>query len=336
MAYLSWALIGLNILIILIYRPNVVHTGPVASVPHENLKRNVESQDGSSSSDDDLTPEHITAEREAAKPPVKQTGSTSRGLEMFLDLAKPIMDPISSLVGGKLEEEKNKFVKGFMDAITPAVLTTSTTSTTTISPIEDLTKTIVSVPKVVFPQTSRLIDSSVRTITGVLKTSLGVSKQITNKTIPSTDQVSQPLLDPTDHLESAKKVVSSLSGLDVSPRQETEKVYYDFANPDDLAGHRLPKYFSTECTFRYACEVGKTISIVTKPVLSTVHQNRIIQDFQSRYTRALTYGVLTGDCSRYYCVFAQFLGGPTKFTAGMTDLVNRVVNPDVYQAIQGV
>lgn len=123
-----------------------------------------------------------------------------------------------------------------------------------------------------------------------------------------------------------------MSGLDKEVRPESESVYYDHApglNP--LDEYRKPKYFSHDCNFRVACEVGKLLRPVASPLSKIVSTNKVIQDLQNRYTRAATYGLLHNSCERYYCIMVELMGGPTKFAAGLVEMLNRLANPDLYE-----
>lgn len=125
----------------------------------------------------------------------------------------------------------------------------------------------------------------------------------------------------------ASKVIGSVS------RVDDMLAYYHrlpLEAPDDYI---RPKYFSTDCAFRVACEIGSWFLRPNspQPIKDLVKQNRLIHDLQNKYTRAVTYGFLFGDCSRYYCVFLEFSGGPIKFAGAVTEITNRLLNPDLYQ-----
>lgn len=141
--------------------------------------------------------------------------------------------------------------------------------------------------------------------------------------------------DTTKGLLNATKTATNLLGIGGKPvsKQEEDLVYYHrmpfVANDDYLK----PKYFSTDCSFRVCCEIGKWFfrPAVSAPVIkNTVRENKFIHDLQNRFTRAATFGYLYGDCSRYYCVLLELTGGPIKFLAGATEISNRILNPDLY------
>lgn len=114
------------------------------------------------------------------------------------------------------------------------------------------------------------------------------------------------------------------------PPPEDDWKYYEYAGPYEPYAYRRPKYFSKECQFRFACEVGKLMKPLTYPVTRKVETSRFVQDLQNRYTRAMTYGTLRGNCERYYCVLVALLGGPAGFASGVAEIVNRAVNSDMY------
>lgn len=115
-------------------------------------------------------------------------------------------------------------------------------------------------------------------------------------------------------------------------RREDDMVYYNRLTYIPTDDYLRPKYFSTDCSFRFCCELGRWMFRPYSPdlVKRIVLENKFIHDLQNRFTRAATYGYLYGDCSKYYCVVLELTGGPVKFAAGVTELANRFLNPDLY------
>ena len=107
---------------------------------------------------------------------------------------------------------------------------------------------------------------------------------------------------------------------------------FEFAGPFEPFAFRRRKYFSHECQFRIACEAGRLSRPMTHEVSKTVASSRFLQDLQNRYTRAFNYGSLHADCDRYYCVLVKMMGGPAGFASGVAEIINRIVNRDLYEA----
>lgn len=220
-------------------------------------------------------------------------------------------------------EKLTNTTKEIFTTTTTTTSTTTTTTTTTPTPIEDLTKTIASIPSQIMPS-SKLLETPAKVFNSVLQSSLSMPKL----GVDTVDTAAEGLLKVTKH---TGKVVGDLSGLKLKTDPEPDRVYYEYSSNDEHDGVKKPKYFSKQCNFRLACEVGKIVSPVSGPVKPALERNKFIQDLQNRYTRAFTYGMLRGDCSRYYCLIVQLFGGPTGFAKGVSELINRTVNPDLYE-----
>lgn len=126
------------------------------------------------------------------------------------------------------------------------------------------------------------------------------------------------------------KIIERLSGF--SPHPEAEGVYYNgIIAPDEE--WRRPNFFSKSCVFRVSCEVGRLLlkPYSLPPVNLVVERSKLVHDLQNRYTRAATYGLLYGDCSKYYCDMLEFVGGPLRASGAVVELTNRLINPDLYE-----
>lgn len=126
-----------------------------------------------------------------------------------------------------------------------------------------------------------------------------------------------------------------LGGMSQEP--ERESVYY--TNPsqifsgDDTYQWQKPKYFSKHCKFRLSCEFGRFMKPMTpKSVSFMIERSKLIRDLQNRFTRSATYGLLYGDCARYYCLVMEFFGGPVRATGAFAELTTRILNPDLHES----
>lgn len=128
--------------------------------------------------------------------------------------------------------------------------------------------------------------------------------------------------------QQTEKVFTKISGIHLSAPPESENVYYEYSPSDEWDGHRKPRYYSKECNFRLACEVGQMMKPMLGPVAHQFRTNKIVQDLQSRYSRAMAYGTLHDNCEKYYCVFLQLFGGPQKFVAASAEIVSRIAQPE--------
>lgn len=135
------------------------------------------------------------------------------------------------------------------------------------------------------------------------------------------------LLNATD---TTAKLMDQLSLL--TPGPEKERVYYNNIQSDEESW-RKPKYFSTACSFRMACEFGRLLlkPNTPLPVNLVLERSKLIHDLHNRFTRAATYGLLNGECSKYYCVALEFFGTPAQIAGAIVELTNRFTNPDLYE-----
>lgn len=137
-----------------------------------------------------------------------------------------------------------------------------------------------------------------------------------------------PLKDIASVGVHTSKVFTKLSGIGLTAPPESENAYYEYSPSDEWYGHRKPIYFSKECSFRVACEIGRLAKPVLSPVAQQLTTNKIVQDLQSRYSRAFYYGTLYDSCERYFCVFLQLFGGPQKFVAATAEIVKQIASPE--------
>lgn len=107
-------------------------------------------------------------------------------------------------------------------------------------------------------------------------------------------------------------------------------------NPLSIKDGKKTKYFSVECQFRVACEVGKLMKPFAAELAKVLETSKVIQDLQNRYTRSFTYGMAHSSCDRYYCLFLQLFNGPESFAKGLTEMINRMANPELYEGMQSI
>lgn len=231
-----------------------------------------------------------------------------------LDSLKPFLDT------SKYLDPKTSPIKPFMELIMPKQ--GPTTTTTTFSPIEDLAQRIIKFP----------VDLPDHLGADLLKNSpLSAGNDVLQAILPAGQALlgQNPIKTMT---QTTGKIMEQLSGLNLNKMSpENQAMYYEYRNNDEPYGFRSHKYFSRECHFRFACEVGKMLRpFGGSSIAETLEKNRFIQDLQSRYTRAITYGLVYNDCERYYCLLKQLFGGPLEFAGGMAELMNRIANPDMY------
>lgn len=217
----------------------------------------------------------------------------------------------------KQRDKKDKKRKN-VEEVEEAILSKNVGKTTTLSPLEQLTKTLTNPIAMALPG-SKLLEGPTQAFNSVIA---GPANPVNIAT------VSLPKV-----FENTGKIVSSLSGTNLKPRPDDESAYYEIRPGDEPFEYRRPKYFSYDCQFRFACEFGRAMRPITAPFSKGLINNRVFQDMQNRYTRAMTYGSLYDDCERYYCLLIQFVGGPEKFARGVAELVNRVANPEMYDGI---
>jgi len=252
------------------------------------------------------------------------------GLSIFREIGQASLEPIVKKVAEELTKplQTNDAMKALIKIVAPKLVTTTTAATTTTavivttdSPIDDLTKTIIRLPANL-PK-SGLLDGPAKVLNSMIATSINIGQAGTD----TVDDVADQAIKVS---EATGKAAVGLSESTLQEAPESDDAYYEDIE-DEPENHRKPKYFSRECSFRIACEIGKTVRPMTVPVYKLVERNKIIQNLQNRYTRALTYGVLHNECSRYYCFFVQLMGGQAQFASGIAELIKRVSNPGLYE-----
>lgn len=215
------------------------------------------------------------------------------------------LEPMIQMFNTQLQDQGTKspsILKPILNILTPSTPPPAkTTTTTTRSPIEDLTRTLVGGIPGALPQS------------GLLQGPATVLNSMISLTNP------------------LGKVLGGSSKSDPEGEASDDRIYYEYDYGEEASGRKRPHYFSHDCNFRVACEIGRTIRPMTTPFHKIVETNKLIQDLQNRFTRAATYGMLHNDCERYYCLFVKILGGPKQFASGVADMVNRLANPEMYQ-----
>lgn len=203
---------------------------------------------------------------------------------------------------------------------TMGLISTTTTTTTTPAPVDKLMNSISKIPDRLINRTRLSINTPIKMINGVMeasdKTTDSLMKSVSESTgglvpskVPDAPMVSNAI-------DVASDMVPEIPILDELTQSEEEK----------------KPYISQECAHRVACELGKAMKFMAHPIAKAASKNKMVQDLQNRYTMAMTYGAEHGDCDRYYCVVAQFLGGPKDISGGVVDMTNRVVNPELYSS----
>lgn len=218
------------------------------------------------------------------------------GTEIFFKMIFPPKDK---------GNQKTPSFLDFLPKLPELFPTTTTTTTTTATPIEELTGKIVKISPLKLPE---------------------YSQQTLNKVIKDISNQDSPVIEAANQFA---LMAGQFLPPDAPP--EDDSAFYEFSHHDEPFKYRRPRYFSKDCNFRLACEVGRQIRSVTAPVQQVILSNKHVQDLHNRYTRAMSYGMINNDCDRYYCVIAQFFGGPQNFAKGMAELANRVANPDLYE-----
>lgn len=232
--------------------------------------------------------------------------SSSFGLKGIEPFFKTVTDQLQPKdVDGKPLDAS---IKNLMDTFLPALLpkTTTTTTTTTADPLNLLTDKL----------------------TGPLQKSVLFGGQVKalNNAIKGASTLNRGLFDTTN------RVVQTIAGGGRQNGQKfsDDKSYYEYTPVYDVFQYREPKYFSRDCNFRVACEIGRILKPFAPPLKEVLESSKLAQDLQNRYTRAFSYGIIHEDCHRYFCLLVQFAGGPAGFASGVAELMNRIANPDMY------
>lgn len=164
-----------------------------------------------------------------------------------------------------------------------------------------------------------LIDGPAR----VLQTVFGTSVDLTKKSVRRVDNVADTIAT------AGGKIAKTLVGSEEVPPSDV--IYHSAAAPDDPFNHDKPTYFSRDCQFRVSCEMGRAFKPMFDGTRDLIMKNKLVHDLQNRYTRAFSYGLVYNDCEKYYCLFVALMGGPRQFTGAITELANRIANPDMYE-----
>ena len=208
---------------------------------------------------------------------------------------------------------------------------TTVAPTTTLNPVAQFSKNVGNVGSSLVDG-SKVLENPLKMINSLINSSAEIARANTK----NLDNATQKLVKAT---ETTSKMLSQLGGL-TNPKTNTESAsqdknddfkYYEFAGLLEPYAFRKSKYFSHECQFRFFCEIGKLSKELTLPLFQVVESNRFLQDLQNRYSRALTYGSVHGQCERYYCALLQVFDGPVGMAKGLTAIANRFANPDQYE-----
>lgn len=230
------------------------------------------------------------------------------GLKAFEPFIKSVSDQLKPKPISNPATEAQP-LKSLMDAFIPKLIPKVTTTTTTTS-----TTTTTARPNPLDALTGKLASGK----GGIF----GVPMNPLDSVFKGADRVTGGLI------ESTSRLVHSLTGGTVLP---DERQYYEYTPIYDPMSFRESKYFSRDCSFRMACEVGRLLKPFGQPFKQTLETSKLVQDLQNRYTRATTFGIVHNDCSRYYCLLVQFVGGPAAFASGIAELLNRMANPEMYE-----
>lgn len=178
---------------------------------------------------------------------------------------------------------------------------------------------------------TKIIETPSKVVVGAVE----AGQNLTEKAVKSAGGAAlDSAVDMTKRIAGGPASIAEALGILVGPHKEKESEFYDMTPPEflrDVEPLRKPKYFSRDCEFRMACELGRRLKLMAiKPVAEAIKTNKLIHDLQNRYTRATTYGMLYDNCDRYYCVLLQLMGKPKEVASGMVELVNRLANPEMY------
>lgn len=206
--------------------------------------------------------------------------------------------------------------------------------------ISELTKTIVSLPQEL--NHPSLIKGPAKLVNSVLKTSIDTVKSSSKEmnTLGETINDSNlgsglgKLIPGAIHamgggVTLGDKALEAVSGRDSKLSKLEDDPDASFYEDDDADSNNpglfdggKRRYFSKECRFRVACEIGKTVmSPMPSQLLTQYSDNKFMKDFQNKYTKAMTFGLTRKACDRYYCVFVEMMGGPGPFAKGVMELV---------------
>lgn len=265
---------------------------------------------------------NASRQEQTMNPAVNPTLNRARALDS-MSPAKPPPSLLNVIFGGgssvspsqdvemrnPFENFIEKLIQAPLLALLPGLITTTTTTTTTTAaPIQELGQNFHEIGKGL----TSAMNAPIKVINGITK----VSSDGVNK---AADGIVKTTSDVVLGGGSAKRPID-------------DSRYYEYPTPMEPFAYRRSKYFSRECPFRVACEVGRLFKPFTFRLNGPAMASKFLDDLQNRYTRALTYGNLYGNCEPYYCVLVQLLGGPASFASGVSELVNRMVNSDQYEA----
>lgn len=207
-----------------------------------------------------------------------------------------------------------------------AGLGTLTKTTAAPDPIQQLSKNLAILGSSL-GMSGSIMEAPMKIMNNLLSGTLNLSLVSTN----TIDNAATRIAKATEATGKAMIASSQMIRPTKQPKSEDDSMYYEFAAPEEPYFYRKSKYFSKECNFRVACEVGHFFKPLTYQFYKGAESNRLVQDLQNRYTRAITYGTLHDNCQRYYCVLVQLIGGPQAFAGGIAEMVNRAMNPDLYE-----
>lgn len=254
-------------------------------------------------------------------PLIGSLGQSNHSLPLFMALAEGLSRNKNQPFG-KLFNDLVPKMPELLESSVPKT-TTSTTTTTTPSPIQQLGMNIENLGHTLVGGT-KVFEAPLKIFNGLLAGTATLGKVGAATVDKTADKIAKAT-------ETTSKIATQMNRQEWDPRLEEESAYYEFTSADEPYTYRKPKYFSRECQFRIACEIGKTIKPLTYQITKVAETNRLIQDLQNRYTRAITYGTVHGNCERYFCLLVQIFGGPTGLASGVAEMVNRLVNPDMYE-----
>lgn len=301
------------------------------------------------------TPSPTFSSRQLTFPLLNGINKQAQQTANTINMVKTIGDTISAVSGGGAgltgsgnENSSSRALEDLLNSFMPHEKTTAEPSTketitTTPGPIESLGKNIDQFGTA-FAGGAKLFEAPLRVLSGILSGTTNITRagadgidQATDGVVKATETTSKvvsTLANPTNRRDRGRKPKKNHDDHndEHSEDKDEDEEYYEYSGAMDPYSLRRPKYFSRECPFRFACEVGKIMKPLAHPFTKQVEKSRFFQDLQNRYTRAMTYGSLKGDCDRYYCVLVALFGGPQGFASGVAEIINRMVNPDTYEA----
>lgn len=215
----------------------------------------------------------------------------------FLDMA-PVIKSVADGISGSEDQDG---ASAIFDMLVPKSITPTATTiaapTTTLTPIRRLSKTL---------------NNHSKTLLNAPASAMNQMLDIGQKT--------------GEGLNAAAKITSSLTGSDdLSPGPDDDSWFFD------QGPRRDKKYFSKDCQFRIACELGKMMRPISDPLKAPIEKSKFVRDLQNKYTKAASYGILYNDCERFYCLFVSLLGGPTQFASAAAQIAGKVTNPELFE-----